>query len=132
MLCFSEAGIKELQALVNQVMPYLRSDDAEILWTICSEVYLSHWISSSEYQRIIDILHPYAPGTGTEEEINSYAANPLLQHNYENSPELSGEEESFLLFRYFLLSYLGIEHLNEHEVYSAQEQCQTLEPQIGG
>ena len=60
--------------------------------------------------------------------------NPLsfMQHNYEHSPELSGEEESFLLFRYFLLSYLGIERLNEHEVYSALEQCQTLEPQIGG
>ena len=132
MLCFSEAGIKELQTLVNQVIPYLRSDDAEILWTICSEVYLSHWISSSEYQRIIDILHPYTPVTGPEEEINSYAANPLLQHNCEHSPELSGEGESVLQFRYFLLSYLGIEHLNEHEVYSVQEQCQSLEPQIGG
>lgn len=132
LIYFSESGIQELQTLVNQVMPFLCSDDAEILWAIYSEISLSHRVSSSEYQRIIDIVDNYPLRADLMGEKNSCAANDSLQHNYEHCPELSGEEEAFLMFRYFLLSYSGIECLNKPEIYPGIEQHHMLEPQIGG
>ena len=132
MIYFSESGIQELQTLVNQVMPFLCSDDAEILWIICSEISLSHSVSSSEYQRIIGIVDHYPLRADLTGEKDSCAANDNLQHNYEHCPELSGEEEAFLMFRYFLLSYSGIECLNKPEIYPGIEQHHMLEPQIGG
>lgn len=79
MIYFSESGIQELQTLVNQVMPFLCSDDAEILWTIYSEITrtqednLKHktikeiWESGAKFQELRNL-----PGNPACQNCNYY------------------------------------------------------------
>lgn len=60
MLSLSVEGLSELQRIVNQVLPILQPEDAIELVSISTSVGSKRTISLEDYQRIVDLIEPYA------------------------------------------------------------------------
>lgn len=111
MLFFSELGLCELRAHLMQSKPYIGKDSYNQLWSIISAIGADRATTQHSYEQIVHLLEPYTrqqSATGVESLPRSEEAECL--QGLEEGISSIEPDTVIRAFRYFLLSYSGIEN----------------------
>lgn len=108
MLCFSPSGLVELRHLAEQIKPYISDADYIQLSSIANSIRDDGCIEERDYSKLISLVENYT------KEGNLHLPPSRLENTVEANDVFPDQEDediayiSLLNFRYFLLSYAGV------------------------